>query len=168
MTTPIPPWSPDPLWGKNRLEPRPDWDTYFLAGARWVSSRADCRRARHGCLLVVDHRIVAAGYNGAPPGYPKSCLRGECPRGMKVYAELPGHSDGGGGNHDYSDCIALHAEANAIGDAAARGNAIRGATAYITSTPCDACAKLLIAAGITRVVTPDFMLTETHLRGMLP
>lgn len=170
----------DPLWGRNPILPgsgqseplvaatRPCWDDYWLAGAQWSSTRADCRRRRHGCLLVLANRIVGQGYNGGPPGFPKSCLRGECPRGLQTYKELPGCTSGGGGNHDFSDCISLHAEQNAIGDAAARGNAIRGATSYQTGAPCDGCTKLLMAAGIVRVVTPDLFLTEDDLREMLP
>lgn len=122
---------------------RPSWDEYFLAIAQVVATRADCRRARHGAVIVKNHRIVATGYNGGPSGG-RSCLAGQCPRGLLSKEELPS-------NHaDYSNCIALHAEANAI--AYAHGSATAGATIYITGPPCDMCAKLIRAAGIGTVV----------------
>jgi dCMP deaminase len=124
---------------------RPDWDTYFMSIAETVSTRGDCRRRQVGCVLVdEDHRIISTGYNGAEPGGP-SCLAGQCPRGLKSQAELPS------GSADYSDCVAIHAEANAL--LFARESA-RGCTVYVTSTVCDGCSKLLRAAGVARVVTP--------------
>jgi len=132
---------------------RPGWDVYFLGIAEAVAARADCRRARFGSVIVdVHHRIVATGYNGAPPGE-GSCLAGECPRGLRTYEETPGFHQG---NHDYSDCIALHSEANAVANA--DPSRCRGATIYLAridgdSLPlCDMCGKLIRAAGITRVV----------------
>jgi dCMP deaminase len=132
---------------------RPSWDAYFLGIAEAVAARADCRRARFGSVIVDVHkRIVATGYNGAPPGG-KSCLAGECPRGLKTYEETPGHHQG---NHDYSDCISLHSEANAIANA--DHSRCRGGTIYIARLPgeplppCDMCGKLILAAGIARVV----------------
>lgn len=132
---------------------RPAWDAYFLDIARAVAARADCRRARFGAVIVdTHHRIVATGYNGSPPGG-KSCLAGECPRGLKTHEELPGHDSG---NHDYSDCISLHAECNAVANSSAER--CRGATIYIGRLdgdplpPCDMCSKMIQAAGIARVV----------------
>lgn len=124
---------------------RPTFDEYFLAIAKIVSIRADCRRAQHGCVIVKDNRIVAAGYNGSEPGG-KSCLEGECPRGLLSAEELVHLSA------DYSNCIALHAEQNAI--AFADHHDTVGATIYITGAPCDGCSKLIKAAGILRVVYP--------------
>ena len=123
---------------------RPDWDSYFLGIAVAVSARADCRRARHGAVIVKDHRIVSTGYDGSPPGGP-SCLAGECPRGL-----LTGLAQHTVGSHDDSDCVALHAEANAI--AYANRSDTEGATLYVTGQPCAMCAKLVAAAGIRRVV----------------
>lgn len=121
---------------------RPDWDEYFLNLADAVALRGDCRRRQVGCVIVdADHRVIATGYNGAEPGGP-SCLAGQCPRGLDVNAPR---------TEDYSNCVAIHAEANAL--LFARGSC-KGATAYITSTPCDGCAKLLRGAGIIRVVHP--------------
>lgn len=119
---------------------RPDWDTYFLTIARSVSLRGDCTRAQHGAVIVSDSRIIGTGYNGTEPGG-KSCLRGECPRASSDVAHLA---------PDYSNCIASHAEQNAI--SYARFEEMRGATIYITGEPCDMCRKLIRAAGIVRVV----------------
>lgn len=117
---------------------RPSWDDYFLAIACTVSARADCARKQHGAVIVSpEHRILATGYNGTPPGDKRSCWHGDCPR-----------RDAAVGTNDYSNCIALHAEQNAIANA---GN-VRGATIYITGEPCNMCAKLIAAAGIVRTV----------------
>jgi dCMP deaminase len=125
---------------------RPSWDEYFLGIALAVAARADCTRAQHGAVIVKQNRIVGTGYNGSPPGGP-SCLTGGCPRGQMSREDMPGHLTG---NHDYSNCISLHAEQNAIGYAVERGDTI-----YITGKPCDMCAKLIRAAGIERVVYPE-------------
>lgn len=126
---------------------RPDWDDYFLIIARSVSARADCRRARHGAVIVsTDHRIVSTGYNGSAPGGP-SCLEGACTRGHLLESQVA-HNQA-----DYSNCIALHAEQNAIAFADHRDTV--GATLYITGTPCDMCAKLVAAAGIVRIVVEN-------------
>jgi len=126
---------------------RPDWDSYFLGVAKAVAARADCRRAQLGAVIVDDHRrIVSTGYNGSPPGG-KSCLEGECPRGLLSQEELASLTP------DYSNCIALHAETNAI--AYADGLRTRGGTIYIScNAPCDMCSKLIAAAGIRKVVWP--------------
>ena len=121
---------------------RPDWDTYFAQIAEVVSLRADCKRAQVGAVIVNDHRIVSTGYNGSPAGGP-SCLKGECPRG-----EIDPSIDIG--HHDYTNCIALHAEQNAI--AYASRSDTEGATIYLTYSACDMCSKLIEAAGIVRVV----------------
>lgn len=126
---------------------RPDWDLYFLGIAEAVSARADCRRATIGCVIVdTQHRIVSTGYNGAPAGSDKSCLSGDCPRADSGVAHL---------TPDYSNCISIHAEANAI--AYADSLRTRGSTIYFSGDlpPCDMCAKLLRAAGIARWVTKN-------------
>lgn len=122
---------------------RPSWDGYFLNIAAAVAARADCRRAQHGAVVVDQHnRIISTGYNGTPPGDERSCLNGECPRGLKTVEEVA-HSSGG-----YEDCIAIHAEANAIANAT---RDMRGGTIYITGQPCPMCAKLVLAAGLQTV-----------------
>lgn len=124
---------------------RPGWDEYFMAIAVAVSARGDCTRRQVGAVIVRDHRLVGTGYNGAPSGR-TGCLEGACPRAFKSYAEAAP----GSGNYD--DCIAIHAEANAI--IHTRRDDCTGATLYITSVPCTGCAKLIAASGIARVVTP--------------
>lgn len=122
---------------------RPSWDSYFLTIANAVSLRADCTRTQHGAVIVRHNRVVATGYNGGPAGGP-SCLDGQCPRGLKSYDELPPLSP------DYSDCISIHAEQNAI--MYARFEELKGATIYITGAPCSTCRKLIAGAGIVRTV----------------
>lgn len=122
---------------------RPDWDEYFIGVARAVSKRGDCQRVQHGAVIVKDHRIVSTGYNGSEPGGP-SCLAGECPRAT---------SDTPHNYPDYSNCIALHAEQNAI--AYANRDDLQYAEIYITGPPCDMCMKLIKAAGIGNVWYPE-------------
>jgi dCMP deaminase len=112
---------------------RPDWDDYFLGLARQVATRATCDRLHVGCVLVRDRVVVATGYNGAA-------------RGLD-------HCDDAG--HDVEDghCVrAVHAEANAVAQAAREGVRVLGATAYATHLPCWPCFRLLLNAGVTRVV----------------
>lgn len=135
---------PEPVFYSGNT--RPEWDAYFLLIAKAVAKRADCRRRRHGCVLVdADHRIIATGYNGAPAGEP-GCLSGACPRGLLSYDEVESLSsyDSGPGM-----CISVHAEANALLYARA---SCKGATAYITGEPCPTCHKLLRGAGVERIV----------------
>ena len=124
------------------LYTRPAWDSYFLAIAHAVALRVDCRRRRVGCVIVDGQkRIVATGYNGTAPGK-DGCLSGACPRGHLSYTQQPEFQG-------YENCIAVHAEVNALLWAKSAGE-----TAYVTAKPCPACSNALIAAGITRVVCP--------------
>lgn len=108
----------------------PAWDDYFLGIAQAVGARAKCTRRQVGAVLVIDHRLIATGYNGAAPGRP-DCLEGACPRGRLGYGEVPAFSD-----YDQPGtpgfCIAIHAEVNAL-LFAVRDTA--GAVAYITDEP---------------------------------
>ena len=123
---------------------RPDWDSYFLALADTVSTRADCVRRKVGAVIVdPHHRILSTGYNGAPSGKPGCLTAGACPRGRSV---VPSYTD-------YSNCIAVHAEANAL--LYVNGWHTRGATLYTTDMPCLSCQKLIEGAGIARVVWPS-------------
>ena len=128
-----------------KLNVRPDWDRYFLDICKSVAARADCRRAQHGCVIVKDKRIVSTGYNGSPSGGP-SCLAGECPRGLLSQEECSSLSS-------YENCVAIHAEANAI--AYASHSDTVGGTLFVTGKQCDMCRKLSMAAGIKRVVWPE-------------
>ena len=112
---------------------RPGWDEYFMQIARTVATRATCPRASVGALLVRDHRILTTGYNGAPR-HTSHCADAGC--------EIV---------NDH--CVrAVHAEANAIVQGALHGVGVSGATAYCTHQPCVNCSKLLISAGIERIV----------------
>ena len=112
---------------------RPGWDEYFLKLAMLASERATCPRMHCGCVLVKNKNVIATGYNGSIPG-DDHCEDVGC---LVV------------DNH----CLRTnHAEMNALTQAAKLGNAVNGATAYVTNMPCTTCAKALIAAGIKRVV----------------
>lgn len=124
---------------------RPSWDAYFLSMAKTASERADCRRRRVGVIVTQDNRIVGHGYNGTAPGAP-GCLEGACPRGLKSYDEKPPLSD-------YSDCIANHAERNALWNVPAGERT--GSTVYITSEPCAGCQTFMRSVGVRRVVWGD-------------
>ncbi len=118
--------------GTGRTE-RPSWHAYFMATALLIASRSGCERLQVGCVIVSGgphrNRIVAAGYNGFLPGAP--------------------HVSRVRDNHEQAT---VHAEQNAVCDAARRGVSLEGATAYITHFPCINCAKILAAAGIERMV----------------
>jgi dCMP deaminase len=112
---------------------RPDWDSYFMKIASAVSERSTCDRAAVGCVLVRDKRILTTGFNGSPSGQP------HCDEVGHLMVE--GH------------CVrTIHAEMNAIIQAALHGVSTRGATCYVTHFPCINCTKALINAGIVRLV----------------
>lgn len=112
---------------------RPSWDEYFMGVAFEVAKRSTCPRALVGAVIVREKRILTTGYNGAPAGLPHCTEVGCLMRG--------GH------------CLrTLHAEQNAIIQAALHGVSVEGGTIYVTHQPCLACAKMIINAGIKRVV----------------
>jgi dCMP deaminase len=130
------------------------WDEYYLTVAAIVAARADCTRAKHGAVLVDGrNRIRAAGFNGPPPNSGKKCPAGDCPRAHMD--ELPHLSA------DYSNCIAIHAEQNALANAD-RADCL-GGTLYITGKPCDMCFKLITAAGLYAMVYPDGPDIRSHV-----
>ncbi|HEY1108312.1 MAG TPA: cytidine/deoxycytidylate deaminase family protein [Opitutaceae bacterium] len=111
---------------------RPSWDEYFMATAVLISSRSNCHRLHVGCVIVTGgerkNRLVAAGYNGFLPGTPHvSRLR------------------------EGREQATVHAEQNAVADAARRGSSVDGCIAYVTHYPCINCAKILAAAGIAEI-----------------
>jgi dCMP deaminase len=120
---------------------RPAWDEYFMEITRLVARRSTCLRRSVGAVLVKDKNILATGYNGAPSGV-AHCLDVGCLR--ERLAVLPGE------RHEL--CRGLHAEQNAIIQAAKHGTNINGATLYCTTMPCIICSKMLINAGILRIV----------------
>ncbi len=123
---------------------RPSWDEYFMKIADDVATRATCVRRRVGAVIVKDRRILTTGYNGVPAGIthctPETCLRTI-------------HNVPSGERHEL--CRGLHAEQNAIIQAAYHGVSIRGAVIYITNQPCSICTKMLINSGIRTFIFRD-------------
>ena len=124
---------------------RPQWHEYFLKLAKDVSTRSNCCRRKVGAVIVKDNHIIATGYNGTPAGT-TNCFDGGCPRCNHT------HTTG----EKLDECLCVHAEQNAICQAAKYGNAIDGGHIYITCSPCLTCLKLIINAGITRVVFSEW------------
>ncbi len=120
---------------------RPNWDEYFMAIVDLISKRSTCIRRRVGAAIVKEKNILATGYNGAPTGLPH-CLDIGC---LRDELNVPS-----GERHEL--CRGLHAEQNAIIQAAYHGTAINGAILYTTTLPCSICAKMIINAGIIRVI----------------
>lgn len=120
---------------------RPGWDQYFLQLADLVASRSTCLRRQVGAVLVKEARIIATGYNGAPRGL-RHCLEIGCLR------EEQGIPSG----QRYELCRGVHAEQNAIINAAYYGISTREAVIYCTNQPCIICARMIINAGIIKVI----------------
>ena len=133
---------------------RPTWDEYFMEMAELAATRSSCLRRNVGAVIVKDNRAIATGYNGAPRGLKHCSELGGC---LRQKMNIPS-----GERHEL--CRALHAEQNAIIQAACMGNSIEGATIYITHQPCVICSKMLINSGIKRIVVkegyPDKMAEE--------
>lgn len=123
---------------------RPSWDDYFMEMAHVAEKRSTCLRRKVGAVIVKDRRIMTTGYNGVPTGIQhcesRGCLRDE--------QHVPS-----GERHEL--CRGLHAEQNAIIQAAHLGQSVAGGTIYCTNQPCAICAKMIINAGICRVVVSD-------------
>lgn len=126
---------------KEKRTDRPSWDEYFMDLTRVVSKRSTCLKRRVGAVIVKDYRVLATGYNGAPKGL-KHCEEVGC---LRQKLKVPS-----GQRHEL--CRGLHAEQNAIIQAAWDGVKIKGATMYSTYQPCVICAKMMINAGIKRLV----------------
>ena len=120
---------------------RPSWDEYFMRIARVVASRSDCVRRQVAAILVKDRRVIATGYNGSPRGA-TNCSAGGCERCA---------SDAPSGTR-LDECICLHAEENAILQAAYHGTSVAGALLYCTASPCILCTKKIINCGVVEVV----------------
>ena len=120
---------------------RPSWDQYFITITHQVAERSTCLRAKVGAVIVRDRSILATGYNGAPAGLPH-CIDVGCLiyESRNPYGEVE------------ENCYrTIHAEMNAIAQAARNGAAIREADIYVTHTPCIHCMKVLINTGIKRI-----------------
>lgn len=119
---------------------RPSWEQYFMEIARLVSSRSTCLRRQVGAVLVRDKHIISTGYNGAPKGSPH-CQTVGC---LRQKLDVPS-----GERHEI--CRGIHAEQNAIIQAALHGVSTEGATLFCTHQPCILCSKMLINAGIKQI-----------------
>ncbi len=126
------------------MSKRPDWDTYFMQIARFVSERATCLRRKVGAVIVKDRRILTTGYNGAPIGVTHCEITGCLRKKLNVPS---------GERHEL--CRGLHAEQNALLQAALHGISLAGASLYCTNQPCIICAKMLINAGIKEIIISD-------------
>ena len=124
---------------------RADWHTYFMNMARQASTRSTCARKHVGAVIVRDKTILSTGYNGSIRGMP--------------------HCDEAGHEMEGDHCVAtIHAEANAIIQAARNGVNINGAEMYTTASPCWSCFKLIANAGIRRIYYGEFYRDERSLR----
>ncbi|MBS6177013.1 cytidine deaminase [Emergencia timonensis] len=127
------------------VDGRPSWDEYFMQMAQLTAQRSTCLRRKVGAVIVKDKHIIATGYNGAPRGL-KHCVElGGC---LREKLKIPS-----GQRHEL--CRALHAEQNAIIQAATLGQSIEDGTIYITHQPCAICAKMIINAGLKRIVVKE-------------
>jgi len=120
---------------------RPSWDQYFMGIADLAASRSTCLRRQVGAVIVKEKRILTTGYNGAPRGL-EHCLETGC---LREKMHVPS-----GERHEL--CRAIHAEQNAVVQAATSGVDIKNATIYTTTFPCVLCSKILINSSITRIV----------------
>ncbi len=140
---------------------RPSWDDYFMEIARVVSARSTCLRRQVGAVVVLERRILTTGYNGTPGGL-RHCAETGC---LREQLQVPP-----GERHEL--CRGLHAEQNAIIQASIHGVAIKGAAIYCTHYPCVVCAKMLINAGIVRVMVggdyPDVLAKEIFAEAAVP
>ena len=123
---------------------RPTWDEYFMEMAELARTRTTCLRRGVGAVIVKDNRVLATGYNGSPKGV-RHCSETGC---LREQMNVPS-----GQRHEL--CRGLHAEQNAIIQAACTSSNIEGATLYCTTQPCMICTKMIINAGIKRIVIKE-------------
>lgn len=126
---------------KDSFGNRPSWDEYFMSIAELVSTRSTCRR-HVGAVITVNNIIVSTGYNGSPKGLHHCLEDGGC---IREKNNVPS-----GTRQEF--CRAVHAEQNAIIQAALVGNSIKDGTIYVNTYPCSICARMLINAQIKRIV----------------
>jgi len=120
---------------------RPSWDEYFIDIVELIKTRSTCLRRQVGALIVKDKRILATGYNGAPMGC-RHCMETGC---LREQLGIPS-----GQRHEL--CRGIHAEQNAIIQAAYSGVSIKDSVIYVTAQPCVLCAKMIINSGIKKIV----------------
>lgn len=119
---------------------RPSWEAYFMDIAVLVAKRSTCKRRSVGAVIVKDKRILSTGYNGAPAGI-RHCIEVGC---LREELNVPS-----GEKHEL--CRGIHAEQNAIIQAAYHGVTIKDAILFCTNLPCSICAKMIINAGIRKI-----------------
>ena len=124
---------------------RPNWDEYFMRFAELTAERSTCLRRQVGAVIVKDKHVIATGYNGAPRGLPHCEEKGGC---LRQQLNVPS-----GERHEL--CRALHAEQNALIQSAVHGQSVLGGTIYITLHPCSICSKMLVNAGIEKIIVKD-------------
>lgn len=124
---------------------RPDWHTYFMKMAFLARERSTCLRRKVGAVIVKNNQIISTGYNGAPKRVPH-CSQTGCLR--------QSHNIPSGQRHEL--CRGVHAEQNAIIQAAVNGVSIQHAELYCTNQPCSICAKMLINAEIKTIIVAEF------------
>jgi dCMP deaminase len=128
---------------------RPDWDNYFLGIVKSVAVRQTCDRGRTGCVIVKNNRVLTTGYAGSPPGLPHCDDIGHLIEESRDVFIHPNIHYG----EPHQHCIrTIHAEMNAINQAAKYGVSVDGGTLYCSMTPCYRCAMSIISVGIVRVV----------------
>lgn len=124
------------------MQKRATWDEYFMKIADTVAERGTCDRGKSGAIVVIDKRVVATGYVGSPPGQP------HCDEAGHMMREVIDEA----GNKSMHCIRTIHAEENAILQAAKYGISLRGGTIYCKMTPCFNCAKMIVSIGVVRVV----------------
>jgi len=138
---------------QTRAPQRPDWQTYFMDIAKLVATRSTCLRRHVGAIIVKENRILSTGYNGTPTGI-RHCLERGC---LRDELNIPS-----GQRHEL--CRGLHAEQNAIIQAAYHGVSIESSEIYCTNQPCIICAKMIINAGLKKIIIgnsyPDELAAE--------
>jgi dCMP deaminase len=141
-------------WVRGHLHfSRPGWDDYFMGIARVVASRSNCVKRKVAAVVTLDRRIISTGYNGTPRGT-TNCNEGGCPRCNDLAL----------GGTRLDECLCSHGEENAITQAAYHGVSLKSGTIYTTFSPCLQCTKMIINAGLDRVVyQSDYPLGETAL-----
>ncbi len=138
------------------MENSTKWDKRFMSVAELVGTWSSCVRPNRqvGSVIVRNNRILATGYNGAPSGVKSCAERGEC---LREKLGIPSGTR-------QEVCYAVHAEQNAIAQAAKMGHPLEGTTIYITHSPCSICTRLIINSGIKRVVFKENYPDEFSLK----
>ncbi|MCI4434176.1 MAG: cytidine/deoxycytidylate deaminase family protein [Thermoplasmata archaeon] len=123
------------------MEARPDWDEYFMRIAYLAASRSTCLRRKVGAVIVKDKHVIATGYNGPPSGLAHCEVTGCIREDLGINS---------GERHEL--CRGLHAEQNAIIQAAVHGVSVKDSVIYVTNHPCVVCSKMIINAGIKEII----------------